>query len=131
MAIRAEGLPARIRAITSFRLGNMNRADLEIIRGNDYTTTVNVMEDDGETPADLTGYTVDTAILNNLSDPPAAAVLAFTTVISQNTITLGLTHDQTQTLLGSRYVWDLETTDNLGWVSTLMYGQVTVRPPQK
>lgn len=106
-----------------------NRADIEIIRGDDYTTAVTVTGDDGQTPVDLTGYTVAGSIKQNFSDSTAA--MTFTATINQSTITLGLTHDQTDTLLASRYVWDLLTTDSTGWVTTLMYGQVTVRPLQR
>ena len=108
-----------------------SRADLTITNGDDYAATVSVLLDDGQTPADLTGYTVLAQIKNNPSDLAADAVMNFATTVNQNTIALGLTHDQTQTLIGSRYVWDLETTDSSGWIATIVYGQVTVRPRQR
>jgi hypothetical protein len=103
-----------------------DQATLNIYQGDDYTADVTVMEADGTTPADLTGYTAQSEIRPVVGDTAPAAAAQFTTTISGNIITIKLTHDDTKNLNKPSYVWDLQIIDATGWITTILAGPVKV-----
>jgi hypothetical protein len=103
------------------------QADLNIYQGDDYVADITVTEEDGVTPADLTGYTAQSQIRTSVSDTTPNGVAQFTVLISlPNTITITLTHDITKTLDRGSYVWDIQVIDGNDWITTILAGQVIV-----
>lgn len=100
-------------------------ANLNLYQGDDYIADVTVLNADGSVP-DLTGYTAVAQVRSPGSDPtlPPDAVPAI--LISGNVITLQLAHTQTLALNSPPYRWDLQLTDSMGWVTTVLNGVVTV-----
>ena len=99
--------------------------NLNIYQGDDYAADITVTESDGLTPADLTGYTAQAHIRQNLTatgDP----IAEFACMIAGNVITIILEHDLSKLLVTSPLVWDLQIIDASGWITTLVAGQVLV-----
>jgi len=99
-------------------------ANLSIYQGDDYAATVNVFNIDG-TDADLTGYTARAQIRTGAADSTAVVAELTTTIQLPNIISLALAHEVTATLKQA-YVWDLELTDTVGTVITVLTGDVEV-----
>ena len=102
------------------------QANLTIYQGDDYVADVVVMEVDGITPADLTGYTAQSQIRTDYSDDSPTPAATFEIAINANTITMVLHHDVTTTLDNQSYVWDVQVIDSTGWITTLLAGQALV-----
>lgn len=100
-----------------------SQVDLEIYQGDDYAAEVTVLNEDG-TPADLTGYTAQSQIRVNTADASPSGVAQFATAIAGNVITISLMHTVTKDLTKSSYVWDLQVINGVGWITTLLAGQV-------
>lgn len=101
------------------------KANIIIDQGTDFTTTINVTDEDG--------------LAINLADYTGAAQLrkwytssnstSFTVTLSNSTVTLGLTSSQTAGLTAGRYVYDVELTDTTSnTISRIVEGIVTVTP---
>ena len=103
-----------------------DKATLNIYQGDDYAADVTVMQADGITPANLTGYTAQSQIRPALGDTSPTAVAQFTTTIAGNVITIKLTHDDSKNLTKTAYVWDLQVIDATGWITTILAGPVQV-----
>lgn len=102
------------------------QATLTIYQGDDYAADVLVMQADGVTPADLTGYTAQSQIRLNAGDNSPDAVAEFTAAITGNTISLSLSNAATSELTKSTYAWDVQIIGPDGWITTLLYGAVQV-----
>jgi len=102
-----------------------DKQNLSIYAGDDYAADVIVTSSDGE-PADLTGYTAQSQIRTSVSDTSPDGVAQFSCSIAGNIVTIVLTHDVTKLLTRSTYYWDLQIIDSLGWITTLLAGQVSV-----
>jgi hypothetical protein len=100
-------------------------ANLAIYQGDDYVADILVTDDDGTTPADLTGCAARSQIREDFS-PASPLIAEFECVIEASTITIALSHDITSMLTCPKYVWDIQVTDGNGWVTTLLAGQVAV-----
>jgi hypothetical protein len=102
-------------------------ASLAIYQGDDYAAVVTVMGD-GDTPADLTGYTAQSQIRSGPADAdPVIAATVNTAVVLPNFINLTISHTDTATLKGN-YVWDLQLTAPDGTIQTILVGKVQVTP---
>lgn len=102
------------------------QANLKIYQGDDYVADVVVMQADGVTPADLTGFTAQSQIRISPGDTSANGAAEFTVGITNNIISLTLTNAVTKALSSPTYVWDLQIIDPVGWITTLLYGAVQV-----
>lgn len=98
------------------------QVDLLVYQGDDLLLSVTV-DNPGEIPADLTGYTARAQI--RPSAPSAVVLAEFTTAIAANVISLTLTAEVTSTLTRNA-AWDLQITSPGGVVTTLAYGVVKV-----
>lgn len=101
-------------------------ANLSIYAGDDYAADVTVLQVDGVTPADLTGYTAQAEVRPSLTDVSLTPAATFTTIINGNVISILLTHDDTRLLTKPAYVWDLQVIDSNGWITTLLAGSVAI-----
>jgi hypothetical protein len=102
------------------------KASLTIYQGDDYVANVLVMEGDGVTPADLTGFTAQSQMRVNANDTSPNGAAEFTIGITGNLITLTLTNDVTRNLSSPSYIWDLQIIAPNGWITTLLFGNIQV-----
>ena len=105
-----------------------SRANLELYQGDDYSALVTVYEADGTTPVNLTGYTPRAQIRRDVADRAAEVLAEITIAIADaagGMLTLALDHDVTVTLSG-KLLWDLQLTDSLGGITTILAGAVNV-----
>lgn len=102
------------------------KANLTIDQGTDYSTSIVLQNDDGET-ANLVGYTANAQLRKTYSSSNAHT---FSTTIDDNTgaVILSLTDTQTANITAGRYVYDVYLTDSVGVVSRIVEGIVTITP---
>jgi len=101
------------------------KANLLIDQGSDFSTTVNITDNDGN-GIDLTGYTGAAQMRKHYTSSNA---VTFSVSINPGlgAVTLSLTNTQTANIVAGRYVYDCElTTGNT--VSRVLEGIVTVTP---
>lgn len=103
----------------------MENIELETVRGDDDGWTFEILEDD-EQKSDLTGSKFDMWI-----EPKKGEVIKLSTetgeiTVSENLVTVTLSHDKT---LGAKWEtasWDLQCTSQQGLVQTLAGGGFTL-----
>ena len=100
-------------------------------QGAQWTLTV-VYEDSNGNPINLTGYTARMQLRKKFDSTTAVLTLAtggqgITITGPTGTIAITATDEQTGTIDGGLYVYDLEL-DNGGVITRLIQGQVTVSP---
>jgi hypothetical protein len=102
------------------------KANITIDQGTSFSTTIDVTDEDGNI-VDLTGFTGAAQMRKHYT---STAQTAFTVSITANTgaVSLSLSANVTNTIAAGRYVYDCELTDNIGTVSRLIEGIVTVTP---
>ena len=101
------------------------RADLYIYQGDDYVALVTVMTSDGSAPADITGYTAQAQIRDDIADNAADIEVSFITELFSPYVRLEIPAMVTEGMCGD-YVWDMQLTSPDGIVSTLLAGSVSV-----
>lgn len=102
------------------------KANLVIDQGTDFSTSINVTNDDGDV-VDLTGYTAAAQMRKHYTSSNA---YNFTTSVNeiQGIVTISMTANTTETIAAGRYVYDCELTSNTSVVTRLVEGIVTVTP---
>lgn len=103
----------------------MESIDLETVRGDDDGWTFEILEDD-EQKSDLTGSKFDMWI-----EPKKGEIIKLSTetgeiTVSENLVTVTLSHDKT---LGAKWEtasWDLQCTSQQGLIRTLAGGEFTL-----
>ena len=101
------------------------KANLVIDQGTDYSTTVNLTDDDGN-PTSLSGYSV-AAKLRKWDTSSNSVSFSATVNEDLGQVTLQLTDTQTANLVPGRYVYDVLLT-NAGITSRIVEGIITVTP---
>lgn len=102
------------------------KANLVIDQGTDYSTSISLQNDVGES-ANLVGYTANAQIRKTYSSSNSHTFTA-TVDDSSGIIILSLTDTQTANITAGRYVYDVYVTDNVGVVSRIVEGIVTITP---
>lgn len=102
------------------------KANLIIDQGADYSTTINVTDDD-DTVIDLTGYTGAAQMRKHYT---SVTFYAFDVSINGplGIVTLSMAANSTNNIPAGRYVYDCELTDTQGKTSRLVEGIVTITP---
>lgn len=102
------------------------RANLIIDQGADFTTTINVTDDD-DNIIDLTGYTGTAQIRKHYT---SVTYYSFVVTIAPayGEVTLGLSANTSNAMTPGRYVYDCELRDSNGKTSRLVEGIVTLTP---
>lgn len=102
------------------------KANLVIDQGADFSTTIDVTDDDGNV-VDLTGYTGAAQMRKHYT---SSAQTAFTVTVSPQLgeVTLSMNSETTNALVPGRYVYDCELRSSSNVVSRLIEGLVTVSP---
>lgn len=101
------------------------KANLVIDQGTDYSTTVNLTDDDNNAVS-LTGYTVQAQLRKTYSSSNSVSFVA-SVAEDQGQVTLALSDTQTANLVPGRYVYDVILTAG-GITSRIVEGIVTVTP---
>lgn len=102
------------------------KANLVIDQGTDYSTSISLQNDTGES-ANLVGYTANAQIRKTYSSSNAHTFTA-TVDDTAGIIILSLTDTQTANITAGRYVYDVYVTDDVGVVSRIVEGIVTITP---
>lgn len=102
------------------------KANITIDQGADFSTTINLKDDDGSATI-LTGYTGASQMRKYYTSSTA---YDFDVSITANTgeVILSMSANTTNNIPLGRYVYDVELTDNIGVVSRIVEGIVTVTP---
>lgn len=103
------------------------KANIIIDQGTDYTTSINITDDDGN-PVDLTGYTGAAKMRKHYTSSNA---VSFTVNIDapEGNVALSLSAVQTGNIRAGRYVYDVELTETAAnTVVRIIEGGVTVTP---
>jgi hypothetical protein len=110
----------------------VTQANLDLMQGDDWIATVLVLVDHSPDPAepfDLTGYSAVSHIRLGPADSHPDIIVDMQAEIVDpvnGEILLLLTHNQTETLVAPRYVWDLAIISATGLIKTVLGGQVAV-----
>jgi hypothetical protein len=102
------------------------KANLLIDQGTDYSTSINLTDDDGNIVS-LSNYTANGQIRKTYSSSNAVN-FSITLQSSNGVVLLALTDTQTANLVAGRYVYDVILTDNANVTSRIVEGIVTVTP---
>ncbi len=104
-----------------------NIEDME--QGSTFRWDITVYNTDGETPLDLTGYSVAAQMRKNYSDAVASESFTVTYPDAINGVfRLTLSATETAALVKGRYWYDIELTDGVGVVVKLFKGYIIVTP---
>ena len=103
------------------------KANLVIDQGTDYSTVVNVTDDD-DNPINLTGYTGRGQIRKHYTSSNAVSFSVSVSNAELGQLTLALTATQTSNMAASRYVYDVEVVSSANIVSRIIEGIVTITP---
>lgn len=101
------------------------KANIVIDQGTDYSTTINVTDDNGD-PVDLSTYTGAAQMRKHYTSSNATAFTV--TTDGSGVVTLSMNAATSGNLVPGRYVYDCELTDSSNTVSRLVEGIVTVTP---
>ena len=102
------------------------KANLIIDQGTDYSTSINLTDDDGNV-VNLSGYTANGQIRKTYSSSNAVT-FGITLESTSGVVILALTDAQTANMTAGRYVYDVFVTDTLNVTSRIVEGIVTVTP---
>ena len=101
------------------------KLNLFIDQGTDFSTTIEVADDDGD-PINLTTYTSRSQIRKHYTSTTYNSL-----VVTQNAngvITVSMNAATSANIAGGRYVWDLELVSSSNVVSRIVEGIVTINP---
>lgn len=101
------------------------KLNLFIDQGSDYSTTIELVDDQGE-PLNLTTYTGRAQLRKHYTSSTYKefAVVGY----SNGAITLSMNAATSSNIVSGRYVWDLELVSSGNVVSRLVEGILTVNP---
>jgi hypothetical protein len=102
------------------------KANIIMDQGTTFSTTIFITDDNGD-PVDLSGYTGRSQIRKHHTSSNA---VSFSVSLTEATgvVSLGLTANQTSSLISGRYVYDVEVVSSANVVSRIIEGIVTVTP---
>jgi hypothetical protein len=104
--------------------------ELYIDQGSDFSTTVNLNDDNTNLPQNVYGYTITSSLRRSLLSPNTAANLTCSVYDSANgEFLISLTAGQTANLRFGSYLFDVKVHDTLGATTTrLIEGVIFVTP---
>lgn len=101
------------------------KANIVIDQGTDYSTSINVTDDDGN-PVDLSLYSGAAQIRKHYSSSNSTSFTV--TTDASGTVTISMDATTTGGIIPGRYVYDVELTSDANVVSRLVEGVATVTP---
>jgi hypothetical protein len=102
-------------------------SNLTVDQGSTFKANIDVTDSDGNT-LNLAGYTVAGQIRKSYYSLTAIDFNAFVSNVSNGTIQIELTAEQTNAMRSGRYVYDIEITSAGGEITRVLEGQVEVTP---
>lgn len=102
------------------------KANLLIDQGSTFSTTVTITDSNGN-PIDLSGYS-GAAQMRKSYTSSTAYNFNVSVGNTSGTLTLSMTANTTANIAGGRYLYDVELTSDVGLVSRVFEGIVTVTP---
>ena len=102
------------------------KANLIVDQGTDYTTTIN-LTDDNDNVVDLTGYTGVGQMRKTYTSSNSVS-FNITLESANGVVVLSLTDTQTANIVAGRYVYDVFVTSPANITSRIVEGIVTVTP---
>lgn len=102
------------------------KANLIIDQGASYSTTIDILDEDGE-PINLTNYTGAAQMRKHYTSTTATSFVVTLGGV-EGTLTLSMSANTTANLSAGRYVYDVELTSDSGLISRVLEGIVTVTP---
>ena len=104
------------------------KANIVIDQGADFSTTITVTDDAGDT-VDLTGYTASGQIRKHFTSETAFDfTMSFDVPRTSGKLTLSMGRAVTSTIEAGRYVYDVEITSSANTRSRLVEGIATITP---
>ena len=101
------------------------KANLVIDRGSDFSTTIDITDDDGNA-IDLSTFTAAGKIKKHYTS--LTSVNFNVTLTSSGIMTIALAANTSEQIEPGRYVYDVELTSNTGGITRVIEGIVTVTP---
>lgn len=102
------------------------KANLIVDQGTDYTTSIN-LTDDNDNVVDLTGYTGVGQMRKTYTSSNAVS-FSITLESANGVVVMSLTDTQTAAITAGRYVYDVFVTSPANITSRIVEGIVTVTP---
>ncbi len=100
------------------------KANLVIDQGSTFASSIDILDENDE-PVNLTSYSARGQIRKHYSSTNS---VSFTTTLSNGSLVISLTANQTAGMVSGRYVYDLELVDPANTVLRILEGIVTVTP---
>lgn len=100
------------------------KANMVIDQGTTFATSIEIL-DENDDPVDLLHYTARGQIRKHYSSTNS---VSFTTALSNGSLVISLTANQTANIVAGRYVYDIELVDPANTVARILEGIVTVTP---
>ena len=100
------------------------KANLVIDQGSTFASSIDILDDNDE-PVDLSNYTARGQIRKHYTSSNS---VSFTTTLSNGSLVISLTANQTANIVAGRYVYDLELVDPANTVVRILEGIVTITP---
>jgi hypothetical protein len=100
------------------------KANLVIDQGSTFASSIDILDDNDES-VNLTGYSARGQIRKHYTSTNS---VSFTTTLSNGSLVISLTANQTANMVSGRYVYDLELIDPANTVLRILEGIVTVTP---
>lgn len=100
------------------------KANLVIDQGSTFASSIDILDENDE-PVVLTNYSARGQIRKHYSSTNS---VSFTTTLSNGSLIISLTANQTSNMVSGRYVYDLELVDPANTVLRILEGIVTVTP---
>lgn len=100
------------------------KANLVIDQGSTFASSIELLDQNDEA-LDITDYTARGQLRKHYTSTNS---VSFSTGLSNGTLVISLTANQTANIVSGRYVYDIELVDPLGTVTRILEGIVTVTP---
>lgn len=100
------------------------KANLVIDQGSTFASSIDILDENDE-PVVLTNYSARGQIRKHFTSTNS---VSFTTTMSNGSLVISLTANQTGNLVSGRYVYDIELIDPVGTVLRILEGIVTITP---
>ena len=103
------------------------KANFTIDQGTDFVASIDVIQDDGVSVFDLTGYSVAAQMRKNYASTSAVTFIS-THTAEGGQIILSLPSSTTVDIEPGRYLYDVEITSDQGAITRVVEGVATVTP---
>ncbi len=100
------------------------KANITIDQGTTFSSGIDLLDGNDE-PVNVTSYTARGQIRKHYSSSNS---VSFTTTLSNGSLVISLTANQTANMVAGRYVYDIELVDPSNTVLRILEGIVTVTP---